>query len=219
MNTKGINNTMVWRGPQRYSIVVDKNTIYQTARAILHKFGDTRLTEENYYHIHTVQADDMSEDVLLFDNSFGAAFRDLKKCCQAYLRGSGTNTSGIRFIPNPTLLGVSAGSQTDFVVDADGDWTLSYNQVSGGTIEHPHSEYLFVIALLMPHTWQTEVYDSLVQNANDFVLWYIVSDFLRIVEPREYPEYKRLALEARRTVKKNLDTRKPYTDYIEVKPF
>lgn len=215
----GISNTMVWHGPLNRIIVIDKNEIYNTARAILHKFGDTRLTDDNYYHINTVQADDLPEDVLLFEQSFNAAFKDAKKACQAYLRGDGSNKDGIRFVPNPTLVGENGGDATGFIVDADGNWTLTYEQVTGETPEHPEAEYLFVIALHMPHTWMKDIYDSLVQQANDYVLWSIVSDFLRIVEPREYPEYKRMAMDARRNIKKHLDARRPYTDYIEIKPF
>jgi hypothetical protein len=46
-----------------------------------------------------------------------------------------------------------------------------------------------------------------------------VADFLKVTEPREYGFYKEEAQKYRIYIKDALEARKPFTRYIEIKPY
>lgn len=216
------NNSMVFRHPTRRMIVIDKNEIYDDARVVLHKFGDARLTDDNYYHINTVQADDLPEDVKLFDKFFMKAFRNTIATCLAYYRASARKEGqgDIELIPDEVLFVARAVSEQtkQVLVDTDEDWTITLSETIGES-EEPQEQYVYGIGLNMPHTWDPNIFPSIVEEANNYILWSIVSDFLKITEPREYGEYYKMADDAKHQLKILLDSRRPFTQYIEQTPF
>lgn len=201
-------------------IPVNKDEVYEDARVMLHKFGDARLTAENEYHIHVLQADDLDEDTRLFDRSFARAFKDAVTACMAYYRTAVANTGYINILPSLVTFDASAEQIKPMQVESDSSWTLQLvhdmQQAAGGI---DNVEYLYAIGLMMPSTWKPDVYDALCDNVYDYILFSIVADFLKLTEPREYGFYREEAAKYRIWIKDALEMRKPYTRYTEIKPF
>lgn len=205
-------------------IPVSKDDIYEDARVMLHKFGDARLNSENEYHISVVQADDLDEDVRIFDRAYSRAFKDAVMACMAYYHTAVTNTGNhISITPPVTQFAPSdnAASRGKTInVESDDNWTLQLvddlSQMAG---EANDVEYLYAIGLMMPNTWQTEVYNTLCDNVYDYILFSVVADFLKMTEPHEYAFYKEEAAKYRIYIKDALEARKPFTRYIEIKPY
>ena len=222
----GPKNSMAAWDTIKVVIPISKDEIYEDARVALHKFGDARLTAENEYHIHVVQADDMDEDVRLFERSFSRAFKDAVTACMAYYHTAVANKTGyIRILPNIVNFGANPTTyhdenKKDMEVQSDDDWTLQLTddmrQASG---DQNDTDYLYAIGLLMPSTWRTDVYESLCDNVYDYILFSIIADFLKLTEPREYGFYKEEADKYRIWIKDALEMRQPFTRYIEIKPF
>lgn len=116
----GEKNSMAASDTIEVNIPVNKCCIYEDARAILHKFGDSRLTEENGYHINTVQADDLDEDTRLFDRSFMRAYKDAVAACSAYRR------EDVEYVNDIGLLMPSTWQEelTDTLIDNVHDYIL-----------------------------------------------------------------------------------------------
>lgn len=220
----GPKNSMAAWDTVKVVIPINKDEIYEDARVMLHKFGDARLNADNEYHIHVVQADDMDEDTRLFDRYYARAYKDAVMTCMAYYHTAVANT-GSRISLTPTLTQFShadygAEKNRTINVESDDAWTLQLiddmQQAAGGVND---AEYLYAIGLLMPTTWQDEVYETLCDNVYDYILFSIVADFLKLTEPREYGFYREEAAKYRIWIKDALEMRKPYTRYTEIKPF
>lgn len=222
----GPKNSMAASDTIRVVIPVNKDEIYEDARVMLHKFGDARLTAENEYHIHVVQADDLDEDTRLFDRYYARAYKDAIMACMAYYHANTTNTgSYINITPPETHFphhqNFSASREKIIDVESNDDWVLQLTnelaqQADDDSIQ---VEYLYAIGLLMPTTWQTETYETLCDNVYDYILFSIVADFLKVTEPREYGFYKEEAVKYRIFIKDALEARKPFTRYTEIKPY
>jgi hypothetical protein len=219
----GEKNAMAAEDTIEITIGVNKDEIYDDARVMLHKFGDARLTAENDYHIHVVQADDMDEDTMLFERSYARAFRDAVTACMAYYPIAASNKTGyIDIIPPEVHFGADDKNSRPLTVEASGRWRLFFD----GLQNHAHqmdsvndTDFLYAINLLMPTTWRKEIYESLCDNVYDFILFSIVADFLKLTEPREYGFYKEEAQKYRIWIKDALEMRNPFTRYTEIKPF
>jgi hypothetical protein len=219
----GPKNSMAASDTIRVVIPVNKDEIYEDARVMLHKFGDARLTAENEYHIHVVQADDMDEDTRLFDRYYARAYKDAVMACMAYYHGNTTNTgSHISITPPETRFPRQADiTYRERVIDVESndDWTLQLTNDLAQQADNNEVEYLYAIGLMMPTTWQEEVYETLCDNVYDYILFSIVADFLKVTEPREYGFYKEEAVKYRIYIKDALEARKPFTRYTEIKPY
>ena len=219
----GPKNSMAASDTIRVVIPVNKDEIYEDARVMLHKFGDARLTAENEYHIHVVQADDMDEDTRLFDRYYARAYKDTIMACMAYYHGNTTNTgSHISITPPETRFGrYDYGAEKNKIIDVESndDWTLQLTNDLAQQADNNEVEYLYAIGLMMPTTWQEEVYETLCDNVYDYILFSIVADFLKVTEPREYGFYKEEAVKYRIYIKDALEARKPFTRYTEIKPY
>lgn len=217
----GPKNSMAASDTIRVVIPVNKDEIYEDARVMLHKFGDARLTAENEYHIHVVQADDLDEDTRLFDRYYARAYKDAVMACMAYYHTAVANT-GSRISLTPTLTQFSHadyGAEKNINVESDDDWTLQLTDDLAQQADNNEVEYLYAIGLMMPTTWQEEVYETLCDNVYDYILFSIVADFLKVTEPREYGFYKEEAMKYRIYIKDALEARKPFTRYTEIKPY
>lgn len=219
----GEKNAMAASDTIKVVIPVSKDDIYEDARVMLHKFGDARLNSENEYHIHAVQADDMDEDTMLFDRAYSRAYKDAIMACMAYYRTDVTNTgSHINLTPPVTQFAHNdnmASRNKTINVESDDDWTLQLTNEMSQAASNNNVEYLYAIGLMMPNTWQTEVYETLCDNVYDYILFSVVADFLKLTEPREYGFYKEEAAKYRTFIKDALEARKPFTRYIEIKPY
>lgn len=219
----GPKNSMAAWDTIKVVIPINKDEIYEDARVMLHKFGDARLTSENEYHIHVVQADDMDEDTRLFDRYYARAYKDAVMACMAYYHAAVANTgSHISITPPVTQFGQydnAAVRDREIHVESDDDWTLQLIEGLSHQADNNNVEYLYAIGLMMPSTWQTEVYETLCDNVYDYILFSIVSDFLKVTEPREYGFYKEEAAKYRIFIKDALEARQPFTRYTEIKPF
>lgn len=216
----GPKNSMAAHDTIKVVIPVNKDEIYEDARVMLHKFGDARLNAENEYHIHVVQADDLDEDTRLFDRYYSRAFKDAVTACMAYYRTAASNTgSYINILPQVTTFDNYIGQDKDIDIESNDDWTLTLTNQLSENAGNNNVEYLYAIGLMMPSTWQTEVYEPLCDNVYDYILFSIVADFLKLTEPREYSFYKEEAAKYRVWIKDALEMRKPFTRYIEIKPF
>lgn len=219
----GPKNSMAASDTIKVVIPVNKDEIYEDARVMLHKFGDARLTAENEYHIHVVQADDLDEDTRLFDRYYARAYKDAVMACMAYYHGNTTNTgSHISITPPETRFPRQADiTCRNRVIDVESndDWTLQLTDDLAQQADNNAVEYLYAIGLMMPTTWQVEVYETLCDNVYDYILFSIVADFLKVTEPREYGFYKDEAVKYRIFIKDALEARKPFTRYTEIKPY
>lgn len=215
----GEKNSMNAKDTIRVLIPVNKDEIYEDARVALHKFGDARLTAENEYHISVVQADDLDEDTRLFERSYKRAFKDAAMACMAYYGTSVSNKGYISITPDLIHFVNDGKMEKDINVNSDSGWTLQLVDELSGQSDGSGAEYLFAIGLMMPTTWNEGVYQTLCDNIHDFILFSIVSDFLKITEPREYAFYKDEAAKYRVFIKDALEARKPFTRYVEIKPF
>lgn len=215
----GDKNSMNAEDTYRIIIEINKDDIYDDARAMLHKFGDARLTAENDYHISVLQADDLDEDSKLFERSFKRAFYDAAMACMAYYKALASNKGYIYFTPNRLEFDRHSKNTQDFDVRSDSDWTLQLVNELQQQADESDTEYLYAIGLMMPSTWQKETYRTLCDNVHDYILFSIVADFLKITEPREYGFYKEEAQKYRVFIKDALEAREPYTRYTEIKPF
>ena len=102
---------------------------------MLHKFGDARLTAENDYHIHVLQADDMDEDTMLFERSYARAFRDAVTACMAYYPIAASNKTGyIDIIPPEVHFSANETGSKPLTVEASGRWRLFFE----GLQNHAH---------------------------------------------------------------------------------
>ena len=202
-------------------IPINKDEIYEDARVMLHKFGDARLTSENAYHISVVQADDLDEDTRLFDRFYARAFKDAVMACIAYHKTNATN-HGSHISLTPTLVTASANMaelNKRIDIESDDDWTLQLIDGLAQVADNNDVDYLYAIGLMMPNTWREDVIDTLCDNVYDYILFSIVADFLKLTEPREYAFYKEEAAKYRTFIKDALEARKPFTRYIEIKPY
>lgn len=217
----GKKNSMAAWDTIQVVIPINKDEVYEDARVILHKYGDARLTSENEYHIHVAQADDMDEDTLLFDRMFARGFKDATTACMAYIKTAASNTGYINISPSVTTFTASEDAAKNLEVEASGDWTLTLTDELAQRADSSVNkvEYLYAIGLMMPSTWRNEVYESLCDNVYDLILFTIVSNFLKIVNPQEYRVYEEMRQMARIYVKDALEMREPFTRYIEIKPF
>lgn len=219
----GEKNAMVPQDDIEIAIGVNKDEIYEDARVMLHKFGDARLTAENDYHTHVVQADDMDEDTMLFERSFIRAFRDAVTTCMAYYPIAASNKTGyIDIIPPEVHFAADDKGSKPLQVESTDRWRLCLDDVQYNAQQIDSSsdtDFIYAIDLLMPATWRKEIYDSLCDNVYDYILFSIVADFLKLTEPREYGFYREEAQKYRIWIKDALEMRNPFTRYIEIKPF